>query len=121
MTEELFQIETELKGYESELFVASTEYRNFVKDAADKRAVYDVAFAQEVLKLKSNTDLKATVPEREAFATVAVADFMTRCRIAEALAEGAKRHLTALQAILSSVQTRAKLLSTEWVATMRQP
>lgn len=120
MTEQIVHIVKELEGYEIDLFNASTEYRELAREAAEKRATYDVAFAQEMLKLKSDTDLKATVPEREAFAVVAVSNFMTACRIAEALADGSKRHLTTLQAILSSVQTRSKLLQTEWVAGGRQ-
>lgn len=119
-TEQMFQIEKELEGYESDLFKASTEYRDLVRDAAEKRAVYDVAYAQELLKLKSDTDLKATVPERDAMAVVAVQKFLTNCRIAEAIADGSKRHLTTLQAILSSVQTRSKLLQVEWMGQGRQ-
>lgn len=118
--DQITQITTELEQYEKDLFTASTEYKSLARDAAEKRATYDVTFAQEMLKLKSDTDLKATVPEREAFAVVAVERFMTGCRIAEAMAEGSKRHLQALQAILSSVQTRAKLLQTEWVSGARQ-
>lgn len=120
-TEQLFQIEKELQGFESDLFTASTEYKNLVRDAAEKRANYDVAFAVELLKIKSNADLKFTVPEKEALTVQTVQGQMTACRIAEAIADGSKRHLTALQAILSSVQTRSKLLQTEWTATARQP
>jgi hypothetical protein len=118
--DDITQITKELERYEKDLFSASTEYRQLARDAAEKRATYDVAYAQEMLKLKADTDLKATVPERESFAVVAVANFMTACRIAEAMAEGSKRHLQALQAILSSVQTRSKLLQSEWMSGARQ-
>jgi hypothetical protein len=117
---ELHQIESELQRYESDLHSASSDYMTLIRDAATKRAVYDVAYAQELLKLKSDSNLKATVPEREALAVVAVQHFLTDCRIAEAMADGSKRHLSALQAILSSVQTRSKMFQVEWMATGRQ-
>ena len=120
MTEHITQIERELQNYEADLFNASTEYRQLAEDAARKRASYDVAYAQELLKLKSDSALKATVPEKEAIAVVAVQGPLTNARIAEALADGSKRHLSALQAILSSVQTRSRLLTTEAGLTFRQ-
>lgn len=120
-TEEITKIVKELEQYEADLFAASTDYKSLAQDAATKRSVYDVAWAQELLKIKADANLKATVPEREAMATVSVQRFMTDARVAEAMADGSKRHLTALQAILSSVQTRSKLINTEWIGGNRQP
>lgn len=111
--EEITTVENELKAYEVELYNAAKDYKELARSAAEKRAAYDVAFAQELLKLKGDTELKATVPEREALAVVAVQNSLTGCRIAESLADGAKRHLGAIQSILTSVQTRASLLKTE--------
>ncbi len=118
--DQITAIVKELENYEAGLFTASNEYRNLAREAAQKRAHYDVAYAQEILKLKSDVELKATVAERESFAIVAIQSLMTEARIAEALADGSKRHLGALQAILSSVQTRSKLLQSEWLAGGRQ-
>ncbi len=111
MTEQVHQIEQELQAYESQLYAASIEYRSLAQDAATKRAEYDVAWAQEMLKLP--TDIKMTVGEKEAQVVVIVADRLRACRIAEAIADGAKRHLSALQSNLTSIQTRAALLRTE--------
>lgn len=113
MSEQLHAIIQELESYEKQLYAASADYRSLIRDAAEKRATYDVAYAQAILKLKGDTELKATVPERDALAVVAVQHQLTACRIAEALADGAKRHLGALQSNLTSLQTRASLLKTE--------
>lgn len=112
MSEQLTNITTELSNYEVDLFNASTEYRQLAEDAARKRATYDVAYATEFLKIKTNGE-KATDKTAESLAVQAVAGQLTSCRIAEALADASKRHLTALQAIVSSVQTRSRLLNTE--------
>ena len=111
--EHITDIEQELRRYEAEIYSASTEYKNLVQDAARKRAAYDVSFAGEILKLREDKDLKATVPEKEAIAVKNVQTLLTDCRIAESLAEGSKRHLVTLQSLLSSVQTRASLIKTE--------
>lgn len=114
MIEQTHSILTELENYEKELYKASVEYKTLAQDAATKRADYDVAYAQEMLKLP--TDVKMTVAEKESTVVAIVADRLRHCRIAEAMADGAKRHLTALQSNLTSVQTRASLLKTEYYA-----
>jgi hypothetical protein len=113
MTEQLTQIEQELQTIETGLYKASIEYRELARDAAAKRAAYDVRWAQELLKVQTNKDAKLTVGEKEAMVTAIVQIDLTHCRIAEALADGSKRHLQTLQSILSSIQTRASLLKTE--------
>lgn len=120
MTEQLHSISTELTNYEVELFNAATEYRQLIEDAARKRATYDVAYATELLKVNA-MEGKFTVPEKEALAVKAVENHLTQCRIAEALADGSKRYLGSLQAIVSSVQTRSRLLDTEAQLTRYQP
>lgn len=110
--EELHQIERELKGYETDLYSASTEYKRLAREAAEKRAQYDVDYAKEYLKV-SNDGVKRTVPATESLVVQIVERQLTDCRIAEALAEGSKRHLGAIQSVLNSVQTRASLLKTE--------
>jgi hypothetical protein len=112
MTEQLASIVGELSNYEVELFNASTEYRQLAEDAARKRATYDVAYATEFLKIKTNGE-KTTDKTAEALAVQTVAGQLTSCRIAEALADASKRHLAALDAIVKSVQTRSRLLNTE--------
>ncbi len=111
MSEQIHSILKELERYEGELYTASNDYRNLIKDAATKRADYDVAYAQEMLKLP--TDIKMTVGEKESTVVKIVAQQLKDCRIAEAIADGAKRHLGAIQSNLTSVQTRASLLKTE--------
>jgi hypothetical protein len=109
--EQIDSITSELESYEAQLYAASVEYRSLIQDAATKRAAYDVAYAQELLKVPA--DMKLTVPKADALVVSIVADQLTACRIAEAMADGAKRHLTALQSNLTSIQTRASLLKTE--------
>lgn len=111
--EQINQIAQELEAYETQLYAASVEFRSLAQDAAVKRAEYDVAYAQEMLKVSAQTEVKMTVAEKESAVVVIVADRLKACRIAEALADGAKRHLTALQSNLTSIQTRASLLKTE--------
>lgn len=111
-TEQLQEIERDLRAYEVELYNASVEYKSLARDAAEKRAAYDVAYAQEFLKITTG-ELKMTVPATEALAVKNVESLLTSCRIAEAMADGAKRHLATLQSVLTSVQTRASLLKTE--------
>lgn len=112
-TEQIEKITGELEGYETQLYAASIEYKSLAHDAAMKRADYDVAWAQEMLKVSAQTEVKMTVGEKESTVTVIVASRLKDCRIAEALASGAKEHLRALQANLTSIQTRASLLKTE--------
>lgn len=112
MSEQIHKIAEELEGYETQLYAASVEFRSLAHDAAIKRADYDVAYAQEMLKA-SAVEGKRTVAEKEAEVVVIVANQMRAARIAEAMADGAKRHLTALQSNLTSIQTRASLLKTE--------
>lgn len=111
-TEQIHSIEGELKGYETELYAASSEYKTLAQDAAAKRATYDVAYATEFLKSKTGGE-KVTDKMAESLTVVAVQHQLTAARIAEALADASKRRMTAIQSNLTSVQTRASLLRTE--------
>lgn len=116
MTDTIHQIEQDLQMRETQLFDASMEFREFVLDAAQKRAGYDVDFAKSMLDIASRADkdgLKMTVSERESLAVVAVQNQLRDCRIAEALRDGSKAHLSTLQSLLTSLQTRSKLIITE--------
>lgn len=110
--EQIAQITQELEAYETQLYAASVEYRDLIRDAATKRAIYDVSYAQELLKITAKGE-KMTVADKESMTVVTVQNQLTECRIAEAIADGAKRHLMALQSNLTSIQTRASLLKTE--------
>jgi hypothetical protein len=107
------EIEGELRNIEGELYTASVEFKRLASDAAQKRATYDVAYATEFLKIQTNKELKLTVPAIESLAVQTVQTQLVACRIAEALADGSKRHLGTLQSLLSSIQTRASLIKTE--------
>lgn len=123
MTEHITDIESELKAKEVEIYETSVAYREESRDAAEKRAVYDIEYAKAMLNITHTADqnnVKMTVAERESLAVKAVSDELKACRIAEALADATKRHLEALQAILSSIQTRSRMIQTERSLTGRQ-
>ena len=113
MTEDITRINQELIATEANIYAAAVEYRSLAQDAAQKRVNYDIGYGTELLKIKTDSALKLTAPEKEAMALLAVKDRFTECRIAEAMAESAKRHLQALQGNQTSLQTRASLVKTE--------
>jgi folylpolyglutamate synthase/dihydropteroate synthase len=116
MGEHVPDIEAELKRMETELYQTAQDYRLNAKDAAGKRATYDVEYAKAILNIRataSQANAQMKVAEMEALAVKSVEDQLTDARIAEAMADGTKKHLDALQSILSSIQTRARLLVTE--------
>lgn len=119
VTEDITSIEAELKDIEAKIFTAANDYAKNTKDAANKRVEYDVEYAKTMIEIHGRKE-KMTVDQREAEAVVIVQRQMTDCRIAEAIADGSKRHLDALQAILSSIQTRSKLIQTERSLVGRQ-
>lgn len=112
MIDDINAITTQLTQAEADLYAASTEYRRLGENAARLRALYDVQYASEFLKAKTASE-KPTDKSAESLAVQIVEKHLTDCRIAEALADGARRHLGALEAILSSIQTRARLLKVE--------
>lgn len=110
-------IERELVKAEQSLYVMQVEYPKAASRAANARYVYDQAWATAVDEIahRAVADGKKppTVAATEAEATLMVKDEMQEARYAEADLDSAKKHLDTLQAILSSVQTRAKLATIE--------
>lgn len=110
------QIATELREHEVSLFSVAKQYRTLAKEAATKRVVYDVAWANAINDI-SRTALesgeKITVADKDALATRTVAEQMEECRLAEAELDAAKKYIDTMQTILSSVQTRSKLITME--------
>lgn len=117
MTETISGINQELINTEKGIYNTAVEYKRLATEAANKRVAYDLAYATELLKIKTDNTLKLTAPEKEATALLAVQGQFTECRIAEAMAESCKRHLQALQGNQTSLQTRASLIKTEAFVT----
>lgn len=111
------QIERELLKCEAALYEMQVKYPNLARAAADARYIYDQAWANAIDEIAHRTlkegQKAPTLPVIDALATKMVADEMERARIAESELDGAKKHLDTLQAILSSVQTRAKMVQIE--------
>lgn len=117
MTDEyIIGISSELKDCEALIRKASAEYRQLARDAANARFDYDLAWASAILEIKDTCDtesIKMTVGEKEALAVKQVANFMQKCRTTEAVADASKRHLESVLGVLSSIQTRSKLILAE--------
>lgn len=111
------EIERELAKCEAALYEMQQKYPALARAAAEARIVYDVAWAEAVDEIahRQLTEGKKppTVPVQDAMATQMVKEQMAAARIAEADLDAGKKHLDSLQAILSSVQTRAKLVQLE--------
>lgn len=111
------EIEKELMKCEQSLYVMQSNYPQLTRTAAECRFVYDQAWANAIDNIGHQAiaagEKMPTVAMMEAMATIRVAKEMEAARIAEADLDGAKKHIDSLQAILSSVQTRAKLASLE--------
>lgn len=109
-------IEHELKEHEKSLFSVAQKYRALARDAATKRVIYDVAWANAMESITATaleSGEKVTDKVKEAKATVIVQLEMSECRMAEADLDAAKKYIDVMQAMLSSVQTRAKLSQME--------
>ncbi len=111
------EIEKELRKCEQALYDMQSKYPSLASKAANARYVYDQAWAEAINEIahRAVVDGKKppTVAASEAEATLAVADEMREARYAEADLDAAKKHMDTLQSILSSVQTRAKLVQIE--------
>jgi len=110
-------IERELVKAEQALYVMQGKYPKTASRAANARYVYDQAWATAVDEIAHRAVAEGkkppTVAAIEAEATLTVKEEMREARYAEADLDAAKKHLDTLQAILSSVQTRAKLATLE--------
>ncbi|HXG85511.1 MAG TPA: hypothetical protein VNI84_15925, partial [Pyrinomonadaceae bacterium] len=116
MIDQLHTLNDELYASERALRDAAIDYRTQVRDAAEKRVSYDISWAQSILLIRDQCDkeaIKMTVGEKESLAVVECQQVLTECRISEALADAAKKHLDAEQSILSSIQSRARLQQVE--------
>ncbi|MBX3288330.1 MAG: hypothetical protein KF855_03200 [Acidobacteria bacterium] len=109
---EINEIETSLKDCEGAIATAAMDYGKIAVSAARARADYDLAYAQELLKISADGE-KRTVGEKEALTLIAVQSLFMDCRIREAEADALKRRIGALQSVLTSLQTRASLIKTE--------
>jgi len=111
------EITRDLVKCEQTLYEMQVKYPALARTAANARFVYDMARANAIDEVAHRTLAEGqkapTVPVQDAMATKMVAKEMEAARLAEADLDSAKRHLSSLEAILSSVQTRAKLVQIE--------
>ncbi len=116
MIDQLHTLNDELCASERALRDAAADYRASVCAAAQKRVKYDIEWAKAILVIHDRCDkvgVKMTVGEKEALAVGQCEQVLTECRISEALADAAKKHLDAEQSILSSIQSRARMQQVE--------
>lgn len=113
----LHEIDSELKRCEQALYEMQVKYPQLASKAANARYIYDQAWANAIDEIthRAVADGKKppTVAAAEAEATIKVADEMREARYAEADLDAGKKHLDTLQAILSSVQSRARMVQIE--------
>jgi hypothetical protein len=111
------EIERELSKCEAALYEMQVTYPALARAAAEARYVYDVAWANAIDEIAHRAvpdgQKPPTVAVMDALATKMVAAEMEAARMAEADLDAAKKHLDTSQAILSSVQTRGKLVQLE--------
>lgn len=111
------EIEKDLLKCEQALYEMQKTYPALARVAAESRIIYDVAWANAIDELSHQAVAEGTKPPTvavmEARATKMVESQMELARKAEAELDAAKKHLDSLQAILSSVQTRSKLIQLE--------
>lgn len=116
MIEDIRDITGELTDTEKILLDAARGYKTSARSAAIARFGYDVAWAELMLLVKTESDasgVKMTVGEKESLAVLAVKNEMQDVRIKESEADASKRYLSAVEAVLSSIQTRARLIQAE--------
>lgn len=110
-------IEKELVECEQALYQMQKQYPNLARVAAQNRIVYDVAWAEAIDDIAHRATAEGqkppTVSVQDAMATKMVAKEMEAARMAEADLDAAKKHIDTLTSILSSLQTRSKLILAE--------
>jgi hypothetical protein len=108
------EITRELVKCEAALYSMQEKYPTLAKAAANARYIYDMAWANAIDDIAHRTLAEGqkapTVALMDAMATKMVAEQMESARVTESDLDAAKKHLDTLQAILSSVQTRAKIV-----------
>lgn len=98
----------ELTDYSRKLAIASNEYTDACRKAANSRSDYDVAKAKALLKSKHKT-----VGERQSEAMEVCEDVMREARIDEAMRDALKERIRALESVLNATQTRSRFLEHE--------
>lgn len=110
-------IEKDLLKCEAALYKMQEQYPALAKAAAQNRIIYDVAWANAIDDIAHRAVAEGqkppTVPVQDAMATKMVAKQMEAARTSEADLDAAKKHIDTLTNILSSVQTRSKLILAE--------
>lgn len=105
MPSDLITINEELSRLITALRTAVVGYEKSIKDAAEKRTIYDVAWAKAYLSQGEGTQ-----KQRESEAVLIVEGFMRDARIAEATRDAFRERLRAIEATISVQQSRLKHL-----------
>lgn len=115
------EIERELMKCEATLYTMQKQYPGIARKAAESRIIYDLAKSNAIVEI-DHRDLAEgqkppTVPVANAMATQMIQEQMEQARRDEADLDIAVKHIKSLEAILSSVQTRSKLVLAEMSLT----
>ena len=102
-------IDNELQRISKAIQIASNEYSDLCRDAAETRDEYEVAKAKSMLK----ADSKLKVDQMKAQTLLTCESQMRSAHIAEAKREAMKERLRSLQSVLNALQTRAGFLKAE--------
>lgn len=103
---DLIGIDAELTRLTKALREAVVGFEAAIKEAADRRSVYDVEWAKAMLKADgSSREL------REAEATLVVKEYMRDARIAEATRDAFKERVRAIEAVITIQQSRLRFIS----------
>jgi hypothetical protein len=94
------QTENELRRLAHKLEAKSDELAGLLRAAAEADVAYRLAYAKALLRAKGDT-----VGEREAAATLVVADELTARKVSEAVADACRESVRALRDQLSAVQS----------------
>lgn len=107
---ELHDIHRRLETHSELLLHDGDAYSDAIRAAADARNAYDVKKAQQTLVVRATKEFAGfTVAEKSAQVTELCREEMIAARIAEAMADGLKTRLRAVEASLSAVQSQARL------------
>lgn len=105
MPSDLISINDELARLITSLRAAVAGFEKAIRDAAEKRTVYDVEWAKAYL-----SQAEGTQKQRESEAVLIVENFMREARIAEATRDAFKERLRAIETTISVQQSRLKHL-----------
>ncbi len=100
---ELIRINNELTRLSKSLALAVGQFEVAIKEAAEKRTDRDVRWAQELLKADGKT-----VAERESEVMIICQSFVRECRIAEAMRDGLKERIRAIESVISVQQSQLR-------------